>query len=336
MASSCKGVFLLVIVLFSYLLPSPSLQQQQQINYRRLPLFRGNGPESFAFDYAGSGPYTGISDGRVMRWNGLAWVEYASQLGMRNRVTCDGSTNPNLEGQCGRPLGLQFNRATGELYIADAYHGLLVSRAEGGVATPVVTTVEGRPLIFTNAVDIDQASGIVYFSDSSAVYTRRDHDAVVSSGDRTGRVMAYNPRTRQVRVLLRGVPFANGVAVSGDGSFLLVCETSTSRVMRYWLRGPRTGTYDLFATIPGYPDNVKRNSRGEFWVGVAGGRVSNPATGTLIGMRLSSNDGRVLQEVGSLQAGGTLSVSEVQEHNGALWIGSVDVPYVGVYRPFGV
>ena len=39
-----------------------------------LPL-RGSllrGPESVAFDGDGVGPYSGVSDGRVLKWNGLA------------------------------------------------------------------------------------------------------------------------------------------------------------------------------------------------------------------------------------------------------------------------
>ncbi|RLM79430.1 protein STRICTOSIDINE SYNTHASE-LIKE 10-like [Panicum miliaceum] len=41
---------------------------------QHLPL-RGSllrGPESVAFDGAGAGPYSGVSDGRVLRWNGQA------------------------------------------------------------------------------------------------------------------------------------------------------------------------------------------------------------------------------------------------------------------------
>ena len=37
-------------------------------------------------------------------------------------------------GACGRPLGLKFNEATCDLYIADAYFGLLVVGHNGGVA----------------------------------------------------------------------------------------------------------------------------------------------------------------------------------------------------------
>ena len=37
------------------------------------------GPESLAFDREGRGPYTGIADGRIMRWDGhdKGWTEFA-------------------------------------------------------------------------------------------------------------------------------------------------------------------------------------------------------------------------------------------------------------------
>ena len=73
---------------------------------------------------------------------------------------------------CGRPLGLRFHKRTGDLYIADAYLGLLKVGPEGGLATPLVTEVEGAPLMFTNDLDVDD-EGVVYFTDSSSVYQRR-------------------------------------------------------------------------------------------------------------------------------------------------------------------
>lgn len=86
---------------------------------------------------------------------------------------CDGSTNPALEDRCGRPLGLMFHGATGNLYIADAYFGLLVVGPTGGPATPLVSAAEGVPFRMTNAIDIDQRSGLVYFTDSSTRFQRR-------------------------------------------------------------------------------------------------------------------------------------------------------------------
>ena len=73
---------------------------------------------------------------------------------------------------CGRPLGLRFDKRTGDLYIADAYFGLMKVGPNGGLATSLATEAEGVPLRFTNDVDID-AAGNVYFTDSSAYYQRR-------------------------------------------------------------------------------------------------------------------------------------------------------------------
>lgn len=37
------------------------------------------GPESIAFDPNGEGPYTGVADGRILKWNGdgLGWSDFA-------------------------------------------------------------------------------------------------------------------------------------------------------------------------------------------------------------------------------------------------------------------
>ncbi|ESW06101.1 hypothetical protein PHAVU_010G019400, partial [Phaseolus vulgaris] len=36
--------------------------------YEVVPIDGGIGPESFAFDPDGEGPYTGVSDGRIIKW----------------------------------------------------------------------------------------------------------------------------------------------------------------------------------------------------------------------------------------------------------------------------
>lgn len=38
---------------------------------------------------------------------------------------------------------------------------------------------------------------------------------------------------------------------------------------RYYLKGPKAGTTDTWAdNLPGFPDNIKPNSRGNFYVGM--------------------------------------------------------------------
>ncbi|KAF2599370.1 hypothetical protein F2Q68_00010689 [Brassica cretica] len=34
------------------------------------------------------------------------------------------------------------------------------------------------------------------------------------------------------------------------------------------LRGPKAGTRDIFAKVPGYPDNIGLTPVGDFWIGI--------------------------------------------------------------------
>lgn len=78
-----------------------------------------------------------------------------------------------MEHICGRPLGLKFDKSKDNLYIADAYFGLLVVGRNGGLATSLISKLQNVTLKFTNALDIDQTNGFIYFTDSSQRYTRR-------------------------------------------------------------------------------------------------------------------------------------------------------------------
>lgn len=167
----------------------------------------------------------------------------------------------------------------------------------------------------------------------------REYMMLVLSGDASGRLMRYNPATKRVTVLENGLTFPNGLVLSHDNTHLLVAMTSPCRILKYWLRGPRTGTFDTFAELPGYPDNIKRNSKGEYWVALGQEKIQlnglqkraanlEPMLDHPIALRLSQ-EGRVLEV---LDGGIMTSISEVEERNGSLWLGSVVSPYVGVYE----
>lgn len=316
------------------------------------------GPESIAFDPKGEGPYTGVADGRVLKWegDGRGWTDFA--VTTSERKECVRPFAPEMEHICGRPLGLRFDKKTGDLYIADAYFGLQVVEPNGGLATPLVTEVEGRRLLFTNDMDIDEVEDVIYFTDTSTDFHRRQFMAALLSGDNTGRLMKYDKSSKEVTVLLRGLAFANGVAMSKDRSFVLVAETTTGKIIRYWLKGPNAGKSDVFAEVPGYPDNVRRNSKGEFWVALhakkgphANWITSNSWVGkTLLKLPLTfkqlhklivveahataiklTEEGQVLEVLEDCEGKSMRFISEVEEHNGKLWLGSVMMPFIGVY-----
>ncbi|KAJ7956541.1 putative Strictosidine synthase family protein [Quillaja saponaria] len=100
-------------------------------------------------------------------------------------------------------------------------------------------------------------------------------------------------------VLLRGLSVAAGVAISRDGAFVLVSEFMANRIQRVWVRGPRANTSEIFLPPVAKPDNIKRNSRGEFWVAVNNllGPPQQPKP-PMLPLRLRVNEqGIVLQPV---------------------------------------
>lgn len=105
----------------------------------------------------------------------LMFSNYLFPYGFRSEI-CD--PKPSIlsysknEHICGRPLGLRFDKKTGNLYIADPYFGLMKVGPEGGLATSLSTEAEGVPFKFTNDLDLDD-EGNVYFTDSSTKYQRR-------------------------------------------------------------------------------------------------------------------------------------------------------------------
>ncbi|KAJ8760089.1 hypothetical protein K2173_010945 [Erythroxylum novogranatense] len=318
------------------------------------------GPESFAFDPLGGGPYTGVSDGRIVKWleRERRWTDFATIS-----PTIDGCQGPHdhqsTEHICGRPLGLKFNESSGDLYIADSYMGLLKVGPQGGLATRIVTRQGGTAFGFTNGLDIDLSNDVVYFTDSSSRYSRRNHLSLVLSGDKSGRLMRYDPKSQEVSLLLGNLSFPNGVALSEDKSFILLVETTKCRVMRYWLQTPKAGTLEVLALLPGFPDNIKRSPRGGYWVGMHSRRekllemlLSRPWIGKALvklpfdvvkahaalakfrgsglAVRLSE-EGEVLESFEEIDGEGLSSVSEVMEEDGKLWIGSVSSPFAGRY-----
>ncbi|EEF48687.1 strictosidine synthase, putative [Ricinus communis] len=335
-----------------------NLLQRSEIKF----LNQIQGPESMAFDPLGRGPYTGIADGRIVFWDGLKWIDFAYTSPNRSEI-CERKPSPlsylKNEHICGRPLGLRFNKKTGDLYIADAYFGLMKVGPEGGLATSLATEAEGIKLGFTNDLDIDD-EGNIYFTDSSTQYQRRNFMQLVFSSEHSGRVLKYNPTTKGTTVLVRNVQFPNGVSLSKDGTFFVFCEGSMGRLSKYWLKGEKAGTTEVLAILPGFPDNVRTNEEGNFWVAVHCRRtyysyicalypklrtflLKLPISAKIhylfhIGGRLHavavkySPEGKLLQILEDSQGKVVKAISEVEERDGKLWMGSVLMPFVGVYN----
>ncbi|WOG90070.1 hypothetical protein DCAR_0209311 [Daucus carota subsp. sativus] len=326
---SIFGFMITTIMLFV-----SSVVSQPRISFTKILLPPNTtSPESVAVDRRGNGPYVTLADGRVLKWLGpdFGFMDFATTSPDRTKDVCDGTLNPDLIFQCGRPLGFSFDTQTDNLYIVDGVLGLYVVGPNGGQATRLASSAEGITFRFLNGVDVDTFTGIVYFTSSSTTYDIRNITQPGFQPDKSGRLLKYDPSTKQVTVLLRQLYVPIGPAVSLDGSFLVFSEYGNKRILRYWLKGLRANTVEVLFTVPGYPSKIKRTSIGDFWVPV---NIINPATfiATPMGFRFNSF-GTVVQKVDFSSQYANQNITVLNEQNGVLRVGCRTVNFIGIYSP---
>lgn len=177
----------------------------------------------------------------------------------------------------GRPLGIEV-AGDGSLIVANAELGIQRITADGAVTT-LVDTIDGAPLENANNLGI-APDGTIYFSQSSTKFTAAGFGGsykaslldILEHGGH-GNVYSFDPANGEVVRVMTGLNYANGVAVSDDGSFLLVAETGHYRILKHWLSGDAQGTTEvLLDNLPGFPDNIKNGMNGRFWIGFAAPR----------------------------------------------------------------
>jgi sugar lactone lactonase YvrE len=203
--------------------------------------------------------------------DGQGRIYVSTHEGVIVRLAPDGTNPEDWANTKGRPLGIDFDGA-GNLVVADAFRGLLSVSPEGKI-TELATVADGIPIRYADDVDC-AADGRIYFSDASTKFGAKESGGTMEGSlldimehGGHGRLIVYDPDTRQARTLLSGLNFANGVAVSLDQSYVLINETGSYRVLKYWLAGPKQGTSEpVIENLPGFPDNISASLEGRFWV----------------------------------------------------------------------
>jgi sugar lactone lactonase YvrE len=172
----------------------------------------------------------------------------------------------------GRPLGLAC-LPNGTLVVADALVGLLSVDVSGDGLTNrnplsvLSTSSAGEAFKLANGVAVSHDGQFAYLTDSSSKFGLKDFELDLLEHQGHGRFLEYDFSTGKTRTLISGLQFANGVEISPKGDFVLISETGMYRILRYWLRGPKAGTYEVFAdNLPGFPDNIRVDEQGHFWV----------------------------------------------------------------------
>ncbi|XP_061998160.1 protein STRICTOSIDINE SYNTHASE-LIKE 4-like isoform X2 [Rosa rugosa] len=207
-------------------------------------------PEDVAYDSKSGLIYTGCADG---------WVKRVTL----NESAAD-SVVENWANTGGRPLGLAHGHK-GQLLVADTEKGLL-SISEDGEVELLTDEAEGVKFKLTDAVDVAK-DGMIYFTDASYKYSFKDFIWDVLEGKPHGRLLSYDPTTKETKVLVPDLYFGNGVAVSPDQNFVIFCETVMRRCKKYYLQGEKKGNVENFIdNLPGTPDNIRYDGEGHYWI----------------------------------------------------------------------
>ena len=109
--------------------------------------------------------------------------------------------------------------------------------------TVLATEADGTPIAYADDLDVAR-DGRIYFSDASTRFGARLGGSTYSASlleiiehRGNGRLLVWDPATGKATTVLRGIHFANGVALADDESYVLVSETGSYRVLRHWLSG---------------------------------------------------------------------------------------------------
>lgn len=203
--------------------------------------------------------YTATNDGNILRFD---------QNGNNIEVFANAG---------GRPLGLEFD-ADGNLLVANAYLGLQHVTPDGTIEV-LTNSIAGQPIEYADDVAVAR-NGMIYFSDASSKFgvgiSGGSYEAslldIMEHGGH-GRIFRYDPMNGETAIFVDDLNFANGVAVSEDQQYLLINETGSYRILRYWIDGPNTGKREvIIENLPGFPDNINNGLNGRFWVGLVAPR----------------------------------------------------------------
>ena len=251
----------------------------------------------------------------------------------------------------GRPLGMDFD-TSGLLIVADAVKGLLAINPLGEI-TLLVDQFDDMAFGLTDDVAISP-DNLYYFTDATSKFDLENSFYDIAEHSGNGRLIVFDPSTSKTTLLLDNLQFANGVAVDPNGQFVLVVETASYRVQKYWLKGPQKGQSEVVIdNLPGYPDGISAGGNGIFWIALI--NLRDPKFEKLMNKPFWRNqvtklfhflghpesipfamilgidaDGRIVHNLQS-QSPNFYEITNVQEHDGYLYLGSLHCSGIAMY-----
>ncbi|CAB4318297.1 unnamed protein product [Prunus armeniaca] len=195
---------------------------------------------------------------------GLSWIGFDDVEAIRAKIAYVKCISQEEEATCESDTICRFL-----LWLRVIPFVGLLKISEDGTVELLTDEAEGVKFKLTDCVDVAQ-NGMLYFTDASHKYSLKDFTSDILGGRPHGRLTSYNPTTKETEVLVHNLYFANGVAVSPDQNFVVLCETVMRRCRKYYLQGSKKGSVENFIDhLPGFPDNIRYDGEGQYWIALA-------------------------------------------------------------------
>jgi len=262
----------------------------------------------------------------------------------------------------GQPLGMAFD-PDGNLYVCIGGMGLYRVTPERKIEK--VTDETNRSLFsiaddsrLRLADDLDIApDGRIFFSEATVRYEMHEWQIDSLEGRGNGRIICYDPRTKQTRTVVKNLIFPNGICLGSEGQSILFAESWACRISRYWFDGPKKGEVEsVISSLPGYPDNINRASDGNYWIALMGMRgpafdlsMRKPAFRRRMSKRLAQDEwlspninlgcvikcndqGEILETLWDRSGVNHPMITSMREHRGYLYLGGITNNRIGRYK----
>ncbi|MBV8837213.1 MAG: SMP-30/gluconolactonase/LRE family protein [Alphaproteobacteria bacterium] len=158
---------------------------------------------------------------------------------------------------------LTFHR-DGRLLVCVAGRGLVAIGADG--SRRWLEAAVGQALGCLTDVVVGQ-DGTIFLADGSRRNAPSDWLRDLMENGSSGRLLACGPALDNARVLLDGLRYPHGLALSGDGGMLWFTESWNHRLSRAPVTGLAIGRpQSVIGNMPGYPARLAPASGGGFWL----------------------------------------------------------------------